>query len=105
MPLPTPIVFTDARRLGMEPRPSLVAALRKVKMEEGALVEGDKLKDQIRSALEAEKRQIEEQVLPSKCSSSSMRVHTFSHKTKQVSRKKYMRTRVTPVSYLFTISH
>ena len=37
--------------------------LRKVKMEEGALVEGDKLKEQIRSALEAEKRQIEEQVI------------------------------------------
>ena len=31
-------------------------------MQEGALVEGDALKDKIRSALEAEKAQIEEEV-------------------------------------------
>ena len=53
---------TDARRRGVQPRASLMTALRRVKLEEGALVEGDKLKEQMREALEAEKKQIQAEV-------------------------------------------
>ena len=39
-----------------------MSALRTIKIKEGAIIEGDKLKDKMRSALEAEKAQVEEQV-------------------------------------------
>ena len=39
-----------------------MTALRQVKLEEGALVEGDKLKEQMREALEAEMKQIQAEV-------------------------------------------